>query len=143
EWPEPAHQPAPVAAVITESIEVEREARRRVGADKEPNRVARPGAGMRAVALDPGTAVFGCRVDARAREHPVARPGSGIFFADAVGRCVISHYRGQPGNRQSAGTSALLQRFASRDRRWFHDVELPVLEQRLAVIASGHGAAAG
>ena len=73
------HQPPAVAAVVAEPIDVESKSRRGIRADVKANRLARAHAGVRAITFDPRAAIFGRRIDARVREHPVARAGLGVL----------------------------------------------------------------
>ena len=99
---ESLHEASAIAAVVAEAEDIEGEARCGIGADVKRNRLARADAGAGAVAFDPRATVFCFRVNARVREHPVARAGPGVFVADEA-RLSLGEKRRLPGECGGSG----------------------------------------
>src|SRR5262249_52467273 len=81
-WAEVQQMPAAFAAIVTQAVQVDREGRRRVCADHDGERLARPNTGVGAIAFDPGAAIFRLWIDASVLEHPLRGAGLLVLFTD-------------------------------------------------------------
>src|SRR5439155_6361827 len=84
EWAETQHLPPACPDVVAHAVNIQREGRRRIGADMKGDFFSTPAAGSRAITFDPRTPVFCLRVNAGVRQQPVTRPGPGVLTADQV-----------------------------------------------------------
>src|SRR5262249_5376550 len=85
ERPELLHEPAAMAVVIAQPVDLQDERRPRIGADGDRDRLPGPDARPRGVTLDPGTAVPGLGVDLDLGRHPVAGAGPLVLATDPLG----------------------------------------------------------
>ena len=72
------------AAVVTHTVELEREVGGGSGADEKGDGFARADAGVGTITFNPGATIFRAGVDAGVREEPVGRAGTGVFSRDQV-----------------------------------------------------------
>src|SRR5439155_15569841 len=81
---EPRNVSSARAAVVAHAINIQRERRRRIGADVKANRLSGPDTRARTVTLNPRTTILRLWIDPRVGEQPVACAGLFVLAANQI-----------------------------------------------------------